>query len=111
LEGYVDTLRLAFHDYDPARMHSEHFSEGWEPSYFTREQADELVAFATKHRGRPILVHCAAGISRSGAVVEALLQAFPEYEDRGGFRHPNTHVLVLLKRAFGLVPSGADRDS
>ncbi len=77
---------------------------------FTRQHAAQVSRFARKHRGKNIMVHCAAGISRSGAVVEALLQAFPEYEDKGWPRHPNGHVKSLMKRALGLVPIGAEEE-
>lgn len=108
LPGFLAVLRLEFHDYDPQRMQPKNFPPGWRPVYFTRQQAQQVADFSTTHRGRNILVHCAAGISRSGAIVEAILQAFPEYEDRGWPRHPNTHVKILLKRALGLVPIGAE---
>jgi len=101
-KGWHDMLRLAFQDYDPQRLHPEN------AVLFTPTMAARLARFARKHRGANILVHCAAGISRSGAVVEALLEALPEYEDRGWMRRPNTHVKVLLKRALGLVPLGYD---
>lgn len=101
-KGWHDMLRLGFQDYDPQRKCPEN------AVLFTPTLAARLARFARKHRGRNILVHCAAGISRSGAVVEALLDAFPEYEDRGWPRYPNTHVKVLLKRALGLVPIGYD---
>jgi hypothetical protein len=43
------------------------------------------------------VVHCGAGVSRSRAVVEALLKTFPEYEDRGDESHtPNGLVLRFL---------------
>lgn len=102
-KGWHDMLRLAFQDYDP--MTRGHVGPA-NAVVFTPTMAARLARFARKHRGANIVVHCAAGISRSGAVVEALLEAFPEYEDRGWQRHPNTHVKVLLKRALGLVPLG-----
>lgn len=99
-KGFVDVLRLQFQDYDGARKHPEG------AVLFTPTQAAQLARFARKHRGKNVLVHCAAGLSRSGAVAEALLEAFPEYEDKGWPRHPNGHVKALLKRALGLVPLG-----
>jgi predicted protein tyrosine phosphatase len=77
------------------------------PKWFNVGQAREMAAFLTEHRGKNIIVHCAAGVSRSGAVVETILEAFPEYSDEGWPRHPNGHVRSFLKRALGLVPLGA----
>ena len=70
-------------------------------------QAKRIADFVTEHRGRNILVHCHAGVSRSAGVVEAILAAFPEYEDRGYPRHPNGRVKSLMTRALGVVPIGA----
>ena len=99
-KGFVDVLRLEFQDFDGLRKHPP------DAVLFTVRQAAQIQRFARKHRGRNILVHCAAGISRSGAIVEALLEAFPEYEDRGWPRHPNGHVKSIMKRALGLTPLG-----
>jgi predicted protein tyrosine phosphatase len=116
-KGWADVLRLTFQDYDPTPPMSPAgviLAEGRKiPAtavLFTSTQAAQLSRFARKHRDKNILVHCAAGISRSGAVAEALLAAFPEYEDKGWPRHPNGHVKALMKRALGLVPLGADRE-
>lgn len=99
-KGWHNVLRLGFQDYDSLRRHPE------SAVLFTPTMAARLARFARKHRGCNFVVHCAAGISRSGGVVEALLEAFPEYEDRGWTRHANGHVKTLLKRALGLVPIG-----
>jgi hypothetical protein len=98
--GYLAVLRLQFEDYDSLRLHPP------DAVLFTPEQAKQVAEFVTLHRGQNILVHCSAGISRSGAIVDAVLQAFPEYEDRGNPRHPNGHVRSLMKRALGLTPAG-----
>jgi len=93
--GYLDVLRLQFQDCDP-----EAAVLGPEAVPMRSEQADRIWLFARRHRGRNFVVHCAAGVSRSRGVVEALLRAFPEYEDRGDESHtPNGHVLRLLGAA------------
>jgi len=98
-DGYVDVLRLQFEDYGSPKTAPEG------AVLFDRAQAAEIAAFARRYRGRNILVHCVAGISRSGAVVEVLLQTFPEYEDAGheeaGLpRSANPHVRALLEEAI-----------
>lgn len=103
--GYVDILRMEFHDMDPGRME---IPKGY--VIFTQQQSSQLARFLRKHRGKNIVVHCAAGVSRSGAVVEAALEAFPEYEDKGWQRHPNTHIKNMLKRSLGLVPIGYEEE-
>jgi predicted protein tyrosine phosphatase len=111
--GFEDVLRLEFQDYDPIKLIPDSTLINPQHKFpddavvMSEEQAAELAAYLLKHRGKNILVHCAAGISRSGAVAEVVLQAFPEYEDAGDptRRWPNNHVRTLLKRALGLVPS------
>ena len=106
--GYVDILRLEFQDYDPFGRHIGKTPE--EAVVFDQKMASRVSRFLRKHRGKNIVVHCAAGISRSAGIVEAVLQAFPEYEDKGWERYPNNHVKTLMKRALGLVPIGAEDD-
>lgn len=98
-EGYVDVLRLQFEDYGSPKTAPEG------AVLFQRAQAAEIAAFARRYRGNNVVVHCVAGISRSGAVVEVLLRAFPEYQDAGheevGLpRSANPHVLSLLAEAL-----------
>ena len=107
--GYVDILRLEFQDYDSFKQ----MQIPADAVVFTQKMASLTARFLRKHRGKNIVVHCAAGISRSGAIVEATLEAFEEYEDRGWQRFPNGLVKTLMKRAFGLVPLGfeVEKDS
>ena len=120
-KGYVDIMRVQFQDYDPVGPdHSYGLREiGMYESIpqtprkhpenavlFNKTQAAQISRFARKHRGKNFIVHCAAGISRSGAIAEALLEAFSEYEDKGWPRFPNGHVKLLMKRALGLIPIG-----
>lgn len=100
--GWVDILRLEFQDYDP----NPHAKIPENATLYTTTQAARVSRFLRKHRGKNIVVHCAAGVSRSAGIVEAALEAFPEYEDRGWVRHPNNRVRTLTKRALGLVPIG-----
>ena len=77
------------------------------PTAMTPAQAREIVDFACSGDPRPIIVHCSAGISRSGAVGEVLNWYFNRYlednqEDYQRFQimHrdlvPNAHVRRLL---------------
>ena len=110
--GYLDVLYLCFQDYDSEQCRFEGIISNPpdDAVLFTKREAAQVARFARKHRGKNIIVHCAAGISRSGAVAEALLEAFPEYEDQGWKRFPNGRVKTLLKRALGLVPIGAEEE-
>ena len=77
------------------------------PNAMTEEQAKQIVDFVCIDDPRPIIVHCTAGISRSGAVGEVLNWYFNRYleEDQGDYlmfqvMHrdlvPNAHVRRLL---------------
>lgn len=114
-DGFEGVLRLEFQDYDPIKLipgsnliNPQHVYP-IDAVVMTEEQARQVADFATRYRGKNFMVHCAAGISRSAAVAEVLLQAFPEYVDRGHTpRWPNNHVRTLLKRAMGLTPIGVE---
>jgi len=82
-----------------------------QPHAMTPEQAKQIVDFARIIDPRPIIVHCTAGISRSGAVGEVLNWYFNRYleEDQGDYlmfqvMHrdlvPNAHVRRLLLTEF-----------
>lgn len=110
LPGWGDVLRLEFDDYDPTSKVVELSPEFYSHAQpFTEEMAWRVVTFLRTHQRCNWLIHCEAGLSRSGAIVEALGQAFPERDDLGAPRVPNPHVLRLMKRELGLVPRGAER--
>jgi predicted protein tyrosine phosphatase len=91
-------LRLKFHDI-------EKLMDGYQRA--SKQDLEAIVAFLNQHRGKNFLIHCEAGVSRSGAIVEAILAAFPEYEDKGWDRFPNGFILMHLKRMLGVIPLGA----
>lgn len=103
-DGFRVVLRMKFQDYEDTRPHPE------KAVLFHPRQAERLAEFIKEYRGANIIVHCAAGISRSGAIAEVVLEAFSEYEDRGYHRHANGLVKRLLKRAMGLVPIGFEEE-
>ena len=94
-------------------LYFDDVEEGF-PNAMTPEQAREIVEFVSMKDKRPIIVHCTAGISRSGAVGEVLNWYFNRHleENRQDFRVneminydivPNNHVRQLLLNAFGLT--------
>lgn len=71
---------------------------------FTEKQAKELFEFILKHGDKEsCIVHCAAGISRSGAVGTFVNDYFKgdffEFKKINPRIHPNGLVLRLLKKA------------
>ncbi len=86
-------------------LYFDDVDEGF-PNAMTPEQAKQIVEFARMEDNRPIIVHCTAGISRSGAVGEVLNWYFNRFEaddsDCRKFENmhpdivPNAHVRRLL---------------
>ena len=86
-------------------LYFDDVDEGF-PNAMTPEQAKQIVEFARMEDNRPIIVHCTAGISRSGAVGEVLNWYFNRFEaDDSDYRKfeimhpdivPNSHVRRLL---------------
>ena len=75
---------------------------------FTIEMARQIVRFVQETGNHPILIHCTAGISRSGAVGLAVAEQCGCEEV---FRHensdimPNQLVLRKLRQAFRASPA------
>ena len=86
-------------------LYFDDVEEGF-PNAMTPEQAKQIVDFIRIEDDRPIIVHCTAGISRSGAVGEVLNWYFNRFEaDDSDYRKfeimhpdivPNSHVRRLL---------------
>ena len=86
-------------------LYFDDVDEGF-PNAMTPEQAKQIVDFVRIEDDRPIIVHCTAGISRSGAVGEVLNWYFNRFEaDDSDYRKfeimhpdivPNSHVRRLL---------------
>lgn len=76
---------------------------------FSTEQARQIREFIENiPKGQTILIHCTAGICRSGAVAEVLDMVLNE-DSKEFFKDnpyilPNTHVKSLLLREFGITP-------
>lgn len=69
----------------------------------TEEQAKELFDFILQNKDKKIcIVHCAAGISRSGAVGKFVNELYGEPYDvfkmNNPYIHPNQNILNLLKK-------------
>ena len=86
-------------------LYFDDVDEGF-PNAMTPKQAKQIVEFVRIEDDRPIIVHCTAGISRSGAVGEVLNWYFNRFEaDDSDYRKfeimhpdivPNSHVRRLL---------------
>lgn len=104
-------LRIAF--WDTCEPVEGLWGEIFEPP--TKEQAAEIVDFLEKNRGRNILVNCAAGISRSGAVCAFLEKHFGyEWMEAGKRRTykkhgPNLKLLELMENYCLMLPENQEQ--
>jgi predicted protein tyrosine phosphatase len=86
-------------------VHQLEFMDNDDPdddANITEEQAEKIATILTsaKDRGYNIVVHCHAGLCRSGAVTEVgVLMGF---DDTEMIRHPNILVKNRLKTALGM---------
>jgi len=73
--GWTDVLPQRFHDTDGSLMGLEVFSDA---------QAREVLAFAARHPGAELVVHCQQGQSRSAAVALYLAEKYgaPCYQEQ-----------------------------
>jgi len=101
------TLLLDFHDIDEPFICVEK-PDPAQGSYhgMSMDQAKEVVAFAEKHKAASlIIIHCAAGVSRSGAVGTFLAEYYGvdwrEFARMNPQILPNQYVLKLLRIAAG----------
>lgn len=62
-----------------------------------------IILTVAKNLGKNIVVHCHAGISRSGAVVE--VATMMGFEDIGRYRSPNRVLKEKLRKALGIKNS------
>jgi predicted protein tyrosine phosphatase len=70
----------------------------------TEQQAQEIAKILTAALANEydVIVHCVAGLCRSGAVTE--VGVMMGFEDTGIYRQPNVHVKTSLMRALGMIP-------
>lgn len=74
----------------------------------TEKQADKCIDFIERNKEKDFLIHCKAGISRSGAFGQFIYDFFSnknendkkDFERYNSHIRPNNHVLRLLKRSF-----------
>lgn len=95
MEGWKGALKLEFDDVIQDR--------GMGHVLFDEAMAKKTMDFIEKHKGRPFVIHCDAGVSRSVAVGCFLRDAYEydlELNAIGTDEFRNIHVLNLLRREY-----------
>lgn len=98
---------LGTHHVDVQRIHCDDVENEVDSTYrlFDYIDAVKIITFLDKWRGQDIMVHCAAGVSRSPAcakfMVDYLGYKLDSLNDFSNFfSHHNTHIYYTLKRAM-----------
>lgn len=97
--GITSVLSLVFTDATPSSVSDDDL-------LFSAVHAQQILDFVASSDSSPIFVHCAAGISRSGAVGEFLCRYFnldsSAFHKQNPHIRPNPHVLSVLMQQSGL---------
>lgn len=101
--GFLDILRLEFHDIDQE-------IDGIEVEMFNQEHAKKIKDFVEKHQNCDIMfIHCLAGESRSTGVASALnLILNDDKEIKFSWRKYNSHVYSTLLQFYRGIEKSED---
>lgn len=106
----ADVLHLRFSDVTPEDIESNPAFRRFEPGLFRANQARQIVAFLEKHRNAAadVMVNCEAGISRSSAVANFVLEYLGSRQAPFAPPHyrPNPYVLQVLREVVARRRSG-----
>ena len=106
---HANVLNLVFDDLTPADM-DKVWSKFSGAVLFTKEQAIKVIKFVEQNKDRKFIVHCSAGVSRSGAVGNFIRQMLGL--DHQTFMRdntevqPNGYVMNVLAQAYGEINVG-----
>ena len=92
--------------YDVTSLHLSAIMAGYVVP--TEKDLRPIFEFLTLHKDKFVVVHCAAGISRSAAVAKVYAeyigrQDISEYISSCGIFDPNSEVVYLLREMWGLL--------
>lgn len=102
------TYPLGTHHVDVQRIYCDDIEQEIDSSYrmFDYIDALKIITFLDKYKGQDIMVHCAAGVSRSPACAKFMIdycgytRDFSVNHTVEFFDYHNTHVYYTLKRAM-----------
>ena len=106
LESGPNVLNLWFHDTDPEQEREWMASNPPYPEVlFDENMAQQIKNFVEQNRNADFwLIHCTAGVCRSGAVGEVLSEYFGinyfEFKKDNPKTRPNVYVKILLKNVL-----------
>lgn len=110
-ENHKNYLSIKFDDLSNEEYEKYKLShnEKHELILFSEEQADEIINFIYLTGAKQIIVHCSAGVSRSGAVGTFINDCFKGQDYFGfikdnPFIKPNSYILNTLRKTLELRP-------
>lgn len=118
-EDHPNVIRLLFddvlEDLPPIKMsgYGDDTRENIPVVVITKEQGEQIVKFVrTNEKATNFIIHCAAGISRSGAVAKFINEVFGgtdrEFNLLNPYTKPNYVVLNLLRNLWQTVTNRDD---
>lgn len=106
----VAALYLQFWDATSEETENDPQREQVAPFRFGADQAERIVAFLDQHGNAAVdvVVNCEAGVSRSAAVANFVLEYFGSRQEPFAppHYHPNPHVLQVLREVAARRRSG-----
>jgi predicted protein tyrosine phosphatase len=89
--------------YPNAMIHEFRFNDSEYRDSITENQADEIADILKKvvENNENVIVHCVMGKQRSGAVAQAAVAMFPEFEYRGNAVSQSAHVKSMILNSLG----------
>ena len=115
--GYKDGLSLDFWDISPVK-HGKIKERYPEAIFFDESHAKKIIKFVDEiqksKESYPLVVHCAAGISRSGAigtfVCDYCKLDYHKFMKANPYIMANPHVLRVLRSVAGMTPDFGSHD-
>ncbi|GHV66035.1 hypothetical protein FACS1894199_08490 [Bacteroidia bacterium] len=101
-ENHSNVLNLDFDDIEA----DETYADGTTCKAFSSQDADKVIHFIEANVNKEFIIHCFAGVSRSGAIAQFMRDYYPwvnksffDIEVKPGIR-PNAKVLSELKKTM-----------
>lgn len=110
-EDHKNYLKLKFDDINAEeyRLYNDSQNRSNELTLFTEEMAEQIIDFIWTVKAKVCLVHCSAGVSRSGAVGTFIHECFKSESDEEFNRtnqhiHPKEYIIEMLRNTLELRP-------
>lgn len=102
-ENHPNVLRITFDDTEKDYLDKDYWVR-----VITDEKAKEIFDFVIQNKGKHFLIHCHAGVSRSGAVAQFICElndiSLQEFQTMNPYTLPSFEVLSKLRKIKNQSP-------